>query len=65
MCLEDFINQAPPEKLYHYTSQEGVIGILSEKVLWASMIHYMNDSKEYALALDLAKQELAKRAEAR
>jgi len=61
MRLEDLKNQAPPEKLYHYTSQEGVIGILSKKEFWASKIHYMNDSREYALALDLAKQDLTQR----
>jgi hypothetical protein len=50
-----------PEILYHYTSQAGLIGILSTKTIWASKIHYLNDSKEFALALDLADHELTKR----
>jgi hypothetical protein len=51
----------PPEILYHYTSQAGLIGMLNTKTIWASKIHYLNDSKEFALALDLASDELTKR----
>jgi hypothetical protein len=47
--------------LYHYTSQDGLIGMLNTKTIWASKIHYLNDSKEFALALDLASDELTKR----
>jgi DUF2971 family protein len=50
-----------PEILYHYTSQAGLIGMLKTKTIWASKIHYLNDSKEFALALDLASHELTKR----
>jgi hypothetical protein len=35
--------------------------MLNTKTIWASKIHYLNDSKEFALALDLASDELAKR----
>jgi hypothetical protein len=47
-------NSDPAEILYHYTSQDGLIGMLNEKTIWASKIHYLNDSKEFALALELA-----------
>ena len=57
----DLGDRALPEILYHYTSQDGLIGMLNTKTIWASNIHYLNDSKEFALALDLASQELAKR----
>ena len=50
-----------PEILYHYTSQDGLIGMLNKKTIWASKIHYLNDSKEFRLALDLARCELNKR----
>jgi hypothetical protein len=50
-----------PEILYHYTSQDGLIGMLGTKTIWASKIHYLNDSKEFALALELASDELNKR----
>jgi len=53
-----------PEILYHYTSQTGLIGMLNTKTIWASKIHYLNDSKEFALALELASDELDRRIKA-
>src|SRR5215208_6670027 len=50
-----------PETLYHYTSQDGLIGMLNERKIRASEIHYLNDSTEFALPLGLARDELAKR----
>jgi hypothetical protein len=35
--------------------------MLNTKTIWASKIHYLNDSKEFALALKLARRELTKR----
>jgi hypothetical protein len=57
-------NSDPPEILYHYTSQDGLIGMLNKKTIWASKIQYLNDSKEFALALDLARCELTERIKA-
>ena len=54
-------NRDLPPILYHYTSQTGLIGMLNTKTIWASKIHYLNDSKEFALALKLARRELTKR----
>jgi hypothetical protein len=51
-------NSDLPEILYHYTSQTGLKGMLNEKTIWASKVHYLNDSKEFALALKLARDEL-------
>ena len=59
--LEDLKNIHPPVELYHYTSQYGFLGILNTDSLWASKVHYLNDSTEFALALDLAKIVLEKR----
>src|SRR5215208_1615869 len=53
-----------PEILCHYTSQTGLMGMLNDKTIWASKIHYLNDSKEFALALDLARCELTERIKA-
>jgi hypothetical protein len=44
----------PPEILYHYTTQSGLLGILKSDSLWATKIHYLNDASEYQLAFDLA-----------
>jgi hypothetical protein len=54
-------NRDLPPILYHYTSQLGLKGMLNTKTIWASKIHYLNDSKEFALALDLTRRELKKR----
>lgn len=44
--------------LYHYTDQNGFMGIFLNQELWATKIQYLNDKKEYTLALELAKQYL-------
>lgn len=44
--------------LYHYTSIRGVEGIINNKAVWASILHFMNDSSEWGYALDLARTEL-------
>lgn len=46
-----------PSRLYHYTSQEGLLGILSSKTLWATRIQYLNDSTEFAYTLALLTKE--------
>lgn len=38
--------------LYHYTSQNALLGIIENGVIWASNIHYLNDSKEFVHAFD-------------
>lgn len=47
-----------PLTFYHYTSCEGLKGILESKSLWATKIHYLNDSEEYVLALEIASKTL-------
>jgi hypothetical protein len=46
--------------LYHYTDQNGFMGIFLSQELWASKIQYLNDEKEYNLALNLAESYLKK-----
>lgn len=47
--------------LYHYTTQAGLLGILKNKVLWASHIHYLNDRKEFWHAFDVAHEKIRER----
>ena len=35
------------KELYHYTSAEGLQGIIQSQQLWATHIHYLNDHKEF------------------
>ena len=40
--------------LHHYTSGNGVLGIVETDSIWATRIQYMNDSKEFSHAIELA-----------
>lgn len=46
------------EQIYHYTTFAGFYGILSSKELWASNIHYLNDSLEFRHAIDICKHQI-------
>jgi len=46
-------------ELFHYTSQRGLIGILRDRVLWASKIQYLNDAAELSYAVDLLQRRLS------
>ncbi|WP_305842239.1 DUF2971 domain-containing protein [Photobacterium leiognathi] len=41
--------------LYHYTSLQGLIGVITGKSVWASHCEYLNDSSEFIHALSFAK----------
>jgi len=43
-----------PDYLYHYTTAEGLIGIVQRREIWATDIFYMNDRSEFRHGLDLA-----------
>ena len=61
--LDKLKENAPPVELYHYTSQAGLIGVFDSDALWASKIHYLNDSTEFELALSLATEVLNEKLE--
>jgi hypothetical protein len=50
--------RVPPDILYHYTGQAGLLGIVEKTELWATQIQYMNDATEFGLALRLARELL-------
>lgn len=51
----------PPPILYHYTSADGLIGMLSSNSLWASQIRFMNDKSEWDEAWRVARELLQRR----
>ncbi len=51
----------PQERLYHYTSFTGLLGIVGTGALWASDIRYMNDSAELKHTADLIRMEITRR----
>ncbi len=52
------LNRKIEKTLYHYTTQEGFLGIIKNKEIWASHTQYLNDQKEYVHAIDLVKHVL-------
>jgi hypothetical protein len=52
-----------PDILYHYTSAEGLSGILKDKMVWATVATYLNDSREYVHGVDIAKNLIKERLE--
>jgi hypothetical protein len=52
----------PHSPLYHYTDSDGLVGILSNKTLWASDVSCMNDSSELTYSLQKTKDRLSKEA---
>jgi hypothetical protein len=53
-AIDDSVKPKPTTTLYHYTSQNGLQGILSGKCIWASHVRHLNDLTEYSLAFKLA-----------
>jgi hypothetical protein len=47
--------------IFHYTSQEGLLGIIRNKSLWTSDIRYLNDSTEFAYAVELSRTKLGRK----
>jgi hypothetical protein len=58
MGIDEIVNRRVPKVLYHYTSQDGLIGIVDNKEIWATKAHYLNDSKEFEYAIDLVSELL-------
>lgn len=47
-----------PERLFHYTSQNGLLGICSSKKIWATNLLYLNDRHEFNHATRMAQKIL-------
>jgi hypothetical protein len=54
----EHFEKSPPDVLFHYTGQTGLLGIVEKSELWATKIQYMNDATEFGLPLGLARQHL-------
>jgi len=52
-------SELPIASVFHYTSQKGLLGILSNKAIWATNILYLNDSSELEFAVDLVKRQIS------
>jgi Protein of unknown function (DUF2971) len=50
--------EKPTRTLFHYTSIEGLMGIVDAKALWASEVRYLNDAQELYHFGSLANQQI-------
>lgn len=48
----NFYKEVPHKTLFHYTTQNGLLGIIESKSLWLSDNQYMNDMTEYNHTID-------------
>ena len=44
--VTEFFNVMPDKQLFHYTSINGLLGIIESNKIWASHAYYLNDSRE-------------------
>lgn len=64
MATFDSIKQRQPSDiLYHYTTQEGLLGIITTGEIWCTKIHYLSDASEFSLALEMSREHLRQRLE--
>ncbi len=49
-----------PNVLYHYTSGEGLLGIIKNKEIWATNVRYMNDISELEYGCKIIKDSIIK-----
>lgn len=54
--------QQPPGNIYHYTTQKGILGIVTRREMWATQVHFLNDKNEVFLTFKLLERELKKQA---
>jgi len=46
--------QPEPELLYHYTDQNGLLGIIEKQEFWATDVRFLNDMEEFEAGLKIA-----------
>src|ERR1700730_18258372 len=47
--------------IFHYTSQAGLLGIVDRRALWVSDLRYLNDSTEFAYAVEFVREKLSRK----
>lgn len=50
------LHEDPPPTLHHYTTGQGLLGMLQAGRLWATNARFMNDPKEITYAADIVQQ---------
>jgi hypothetical protein len=56
--LNEVLSRKPETPLYHYTTQRGLLGIISSKEIWVTHTQYLNDRRQFVHAIDLTREEV-------
>jgi len=56
--VAELLCRTPPDTLYHYTTQAGLIGIIRDMEIWATHTQYLNDRREYVHAIGLVRDAI-------
>lgn len=59
MDVREIFHRPPPQVLYHYTTQDGLLGIINNREIWATHTQYLNDVREFTHAISIVQVELA------
>jgi len=59
MHLKEILSSTPPNLLYHYTTQTGLLGIIKSKEIWATHTQYLNDQRKFRHAISIIEEELS------
>jgi hypothetical protein len=62
--LDKILSELPKVPLYHYTTQEGLLGIIRNREIWATHHQCLNDIREFVHAKEMLREELANGARA-
>lgn len=57
--VDELLRREIPGKLWHYTSVQGFHGIVSSRQIFATDVRYLNDSKEFTHAREMASEVVA------
>ena len=56
--IETIFRKKPPTPLYHYTSHQGLYGIIKRRCFWLTQVGFLNDSSEIHHAIGLMKSKI-------
>jgi DUF2971 family protein len=52
------MSKQPDDYLYHYTTPEGLMGIVKNQELWATSVFFLNDIAEFKHGIELGRDHL-------
>lgn len=58
MVIQEDPNPIPDGLLFHYTSVQGLHGIITNRTIWATDMLYLNDAAEFLYTLQLARRQI-------